>query len=580
MAKQLLVIKGKDKDRKYTLPDSGSFSIGRGNNTNTQLKDPRASRNHCLIQIDSDEVTIEDAESATGTFIDERRITQAERLFGGEVIRVGETELRFESDELAEQKTLAGDVPRPVVLEKPASGTTASPLAGLLHTTLGHFELTAELASGQSSVVFRAQDTTEAREAAVRVLLPTAAKTDGEMKRLGRALKPLLTVRHENLVGLYDVGKDAGYCWFAMELVEGESLGQIMTSSKGMIPWDHILRYGIHMCKGLVELHAHRMIHRNLTPRAFLVNSSDRRAKIGSMWRARSLDATEPESQTLPEELRDMGYLSPEQIQGSKCDERSDLYGLGATIYGLLTGRPPFEGKNLPETITKVLQASPDKPRDFQLTMPPSFESVVLKLLAKKPQDRYASASALLNDLEKITQGNLHGPSPTPGPGPTPGPTGGDNGDDVIVILCPNQQCGQRLRARRRFAGTQVRCPGCATMLTVPGQVAVPAHAVPSPAAPTPAAPSPAAPTVPPSPRTYAPHQPNLNDRWNRPRPEPTPSPSPWPKAIAVALGTLIFVGLLLYFSGLLGPSKPLMPTSPTTPSAPSAPEKPTAPTQ
>jgi serine/threonine protein kinase len=97
--------------------------------------------------------------------------------------------------------------------------------------------------------------------------------------------------------------------------------------------------------------------------------------------------------------------MAPERTRPSDpIDTRSDIYGLGATVYGLLTGRPPFEGSSMPDLITKIRQAEPVKPKKYQLSVPDIFEGAVLTMLAKRPEDRYQSPSELLAELERIAK--------------------------------------------------------------------------------------------------------------------------------------------------------------------------------
>jgi serine/threonine protein kinase len=104
--------------------------------------------------------------------------------------------------------------------------------------------------------------------------------------------------------------------------------------------------------------------------------------------------------------LGDVRYMSPERTGATttSVDGRSDIYSLGALIYALLTGRPPFEGTSLVETITKIRQAEPVQPKKFQLSIPDLFEGVVLKMLAKRPEDRFQSAADLLKNLERVAK--------------------------------------------------------------------------------------------------------------------------------------------------------------------------------
>src|SRR5262249_9013328 len=151
--------------------------------------------------------------------------------------------------------------------------------------------------------------------------------------------------------------------------------------------------------------------------------------------------ATDSDDPSRLTESRDLAFLPPEQHSGGKRDERSDLYSLGATLYTLLTGRPPFEGKTIPEIVIKVLQAQPPRPRDFQLSLPAAFENLVLKLLAKKPPDRYPSAAAVLTELERIAQNPSGSNSTGRTNGAVAAPATEDGAESVIPVVC---SCGQR----------------------------------------------------------------------------------------------------------------------------------------
>ena len=125
------------------------------------------------------------------------------------------------------------------------------------------------------------------------------------------------------------------------------------------------------------------------------------------MMLAKALEGTLAETITRPGELiGDISYMSPERTKGSlaEVDGRSDVYSLGATLYALLTGRPPFIGDSLTDTVRKIRQAEPEKPKKYQLSIPDQFEGVVLKMLAKRPEDRYQTAAELLKELERVAK--------------------------------------------------------------------------------------------------------------------------------------------------------------------------------
>jgi serine/threonine protein kinase len=125
---------------------------------------------------------------------------------------------------------------------------------------------------------------------------------------------------------------------------------------------------------------------------------------LGDLMLAKALEGTNARQITRPGELLgDVTYMSPERTRGEgEVDGRSDLYGLGATVYALVTGRPPFTGGSLPEMIQKIRMQEPEKPSKYQLAIPPMFQGAVLKLLAKRPDERFQTAKDLLAELERV----------------------------------------------------------------------------------------------------------------------------------------------------------------------------------
>jgi serine/threonine protein kinase len=489
MSKQLVIIAGQEKDRGRTfpLPEGGTVQIGRGATTTTKLNDLRASRNHCVLQIDGGEVTVVDANSQEGTFVNNQRITAPVPLQFGDVIRVGATELRLDPLDVASEKTMAGIGFSPPSSVPPREGGT-----DLLGKALGAFRILEVLAAGDTSTVFRVRDTRDDREVALKVFRAEHSKSDAEMDRLVRTLQPLLGLRHPNLVALYGAGKTGPHCWVAMELVEGENLAQLIerAGAAGMVDWQHALRVAVHLARALEYLHKHQFLHRNVLPVNILVNKSDKATKLGAVMKARPMGAPPEPGPGPTEMLRDLAFMPPERVRGNAPgDHRSDIYSLGATLFNLLTGQPPFAGKTMPEVIAKLLQNEPARPREFQMTMPEAFEQAVLRMMARRPEDRYPTAAEVLVDLERVTR------SPTPttsevsaggGPrfsdvGPRPASftgtaTGTGTGllggapqmvlEGRISVTCT---CGQTLQAREKYAGTRVRCPACGALVLLPG---------------------------------------------------------------------------------------------------------------
>ncbi len=400
MSRQLVVIAGPDKGRTFPLHDVLPLLVGRGKDTETRLNDPHASRVHCQVQVENDRVVVTDRGSVGGTLVNGKRVNQ-QVLRPGDVIRVGETQLRFEDGSAATQP--------PAGAPAQAAAPAAERLTELVGTTLSHFAIERVLARGHSGTVFAARDTAEDRVVALKVLWPEFSKSEEEMQRFVRAMKTMLPLRHPNLVALYGAGKTGPYCWIAMEYVEGESLTEVIQriGTANMLDWRNALRVAVHIARALDYAGGHQIVHRNVTPRNILVQQSDKTAKLGDLMLAKALEGTLAGQVTRPGEiLGDLRYMSPERTRGTMedVDGRSDIYSLGATVYHMLTGRPPLEGDSLVDTISKIRTAEPVKPTRYQLAIPALLEGTVLRTLAKRPQDRFQTAADLLRDLERVAK--------------------------------------------------------------------------------------------------------------------------------------------------------------------------------
>jgi serine/threonine protein kinase len=401
---KLVVIAGPDKGRSFELKEGQTLVIGRGEKSDTKLKDPAISRVHCELQVKSDKILLVDASSASGTQVNGKRVKE-HAMKPGEVIVVGSSQLQLQVEASTEAATMMVSGP---ATPKPTAEKVGQ-LGELVGQTLAHYRIDSVLAKGQSGMVFQAQDTREDKVTALKVLWPEFSKNEEEMQRFVRAMKTMLPLRHPNLVALYGAGKSGPYCWIAMEYVDGESLTQVIQriGTAGMLDWRNALRVAIHISRALQFAEEHQIIHRNIKPSNILIQNSDKLTKLGDLMLAKALEGTLAEQITRPGELvGDVAYMSPERTRGSSgvVDCRSDIYSLGATVYALLTGRPPFDAGSLPETIMKIRQADPVKPKKYQLSIPDLFEGTVLKMLAKRPDERFQTPAALLAELERVAK--------------------------------------------------------------------------------------------------------------------------------------------------------------------------------
>ena len=400
MGLQLLVIAGPDKGRAFPLTPDDWLLVGRSRATETRLNDPHASKVHCKVGWSGGQVTVTDHDSTGGTFVNGRRVTQ-QVLRPGDVIGVGETQLLLKEEDAP---AAAEDEGQTLQFALPASAPGGAAAGELTGKSLSHYALGPVVARGTAGAIYRGRDTRDNRDVAVKVLAPTFVRNDEEVQRFVRAMRTMLPLRHPNLVAVYGAGKTGPYCWSAMEYVAGDSLAQVIQrrGTAGVLDWRQSLRFAVHVARALGYAHRNAIIHRNLTPQNVIVRASDQVAKLGDVMLAKAMEGMLAETITRPGEVvGDARYLAPERAAGGPdVDARSDLFSLGALTYALLAGRPPFEGAGPVETLLLVREAEPARPTQYQPSIPAPFEEVVLKLLQKRPEDRYQTAAEVLADLE------------------------------------------------------------------------------------------------------------------------------------------------------------------------------------
>jgi serine/threonine protein kinase len=401
MQSSLQVVSGPDQGRSFPLEEGVVLLVGRGQETPTRLKDPQVSRVHCQVTMEDGRVLLKHMSKSGNTLVNGRMVTEHE-LRPGEIIHIGGTQLRYELEGAHEASTVMGLGPQSKALSNPAS------LDDLVGKTLSHFQIKSIIAHGQSGTVFKAVDTRDSKEVALKVLSPEYSQNDEDVQRFIRAMKTMMPLRHPNLIAILGAGKQESHCWMAMELVEGDSVKKLIEKIgvAGMLDWKNALRVAVQIARALVFAEEHQIIHRNISPTNIIVRSSDKVAKLGDLMLAKALEGALAKQITKPGQLLgDIAYMSPERTRSiGEVDSRSDIYSLGATVYALLTGRPPCEGSSLPETIAKIRNAEPVRPKKYQLSIPDQFEGAVMQMLAKRPEDRQQRAKDLLADLERVAK--------------------------------------------------------------------------------------------------------------------------------------------------------------------------------
>jgi serine/threonine protein kinase len=394
---RLTVVAGPDAGRTFELESGQEMLVGRGDKSDLRLGDPSVSRVHLKIGHDGEKITISDQGSSSGTFIDGNKIAESNVTIGN-VIQIGDTRIRVEQNGTPE-KTVAPSARPPAAME-------VKPLFQLIGTELGPYKLTEIIGKGNSGMVFKAFDAEKNREAAVKVLTPQFTANDDQRQRFVRAMKTMLPIKDERIIPLYNAGKNGPYCWAAMAYIEGENLSQLIERSgiEGMLDWKKVWRVAVDVGLALQKGYEHKVVHRNVTPTNILRRKSDEMCLLGDFMLAKALEGTLAQQVTQPGEiLGELAYLAPERTQADTViDTRSDIYGLGATCYALLTGRPPAAGTSLTDIIQNIRDVDPEPPKKFQLSVDDLFQAVVMNMLAKDPGQRFETPAHLVKELLRV----------------------------------------------------------------------------------------------------------------------------------------------------------------------------------
>ena len=424
MIGQLRILSGPDAGKVIVLFPGQAVILGQGPVVIPGLQDPELARAHCQLDVANDQVVVADSGThESGTAVNGEQIAKPHLLQAGDIIRIGQTQLHFLTDTQAAaticsvpslpELHVPPEQSRSVKPLKPAKPkvSLSQPLSSLVGQQLSSYQIESILAPSQSGMVFKAQDLQHARPVALKVLNPDFTKTKEQVQRFVRSMKTVLPLSHPNLVAVYGAGRIGDFCWTAMEYVEGDSLAEIVRQigESGMLDWRIALRLAVHLTQALAYAHDRNIIHRNITLTNVLVRKADRVAKLGDLMQAKALEGTLAVQLTRPGSVvGNLAYTPPEILENpANADCRSDLYGLGAMVFAALTGKPPFEGATFTEIIRQITSAMPISPRRWQPKIPQPFEETVLRLLAKQPAARYASAAELLMVLEDIAR--FHG---------------------------------------------------------------------------------------------------------------------------------------------------------------------------
>ena len=265
-------------------------------------------------------------------------------------------------------------------------------------TQVGPWEIGKKLGAGGMGTVYLGTHKETGRQAAVKVLPASLAREEGFVERFKREIASMEQLKSPHIVEFYESGNDGDLYYYAMEYVDGETLTSRLKRDKRM-PWAEVIDLCLQICRALKAAHNTGIIHRDLKP-SNLMLSSDGTIKLADFGVAQVFA-----SQKLTVTGGIVGtaeYMSPEQAKGQRATKKSDLYSLGAVMYVMLTGRPPFSGKSSLDVIHKHQFGVFDRPGLYATDMPRQLEEIVCKLLEKDPDNRYPDSYVLSLRLAEV----------------------------------------------------------------------------------------------------------------------------------------------------------------------------------
>jgi serine/threonine-protein kinase len=263
-------------------------------------------------------------------------------------------------------------------------------------TVLGRrYEIQSKIGAGGMSDVYKANDRKLNRQVSIKILKRDYAEDQSFVTKFRNEAKAAASLNHPNIVNVYDVGEGDGIYYIVMEHIDGITLKKYIEYKKKLNIRESI-EIAMQVARGLEAAHSKKIIHRDIKPQNIMI-SRDGKVKVTDFGIARAASAQTISSNA----MGSVHYISPEQAKGGYCDERSDIYSLGITLYEMLTGKVPFEGESTVAVALQHIQGEIIPPRKVDPMIPVSLEKIILKCTQKRPDRRYSNVTELIEDLKK-----------------------------------------------------------------------------------------------------------------------------------------------------------------------------------
>jgi serine/threonine protein kinase len=281
-------------------------------------------------------------------------------------------------------------------------------MESLTGKTIGKFEIKEQVGQGGMATVYKAFDTTLQRTVAVKTLLPSLAADPELVQRFHREAVTAANLKHPNIVVIHEVGTYEDQNYIIMEFLEGLTVREEI-QQLGALPLPRICRILSQLASALNYAHSHGLIHRDIKPGNVILSDGDHATltDFGLVKASGGVQLTQAGTT-----VGTLEYMSPEQVTGDEIDYRSDIYSLGVLVYEMLVGRVPYKGNTPFEVLQGLVYEPPTPLREIKPDMPLPVELVVLKVLAKRPEERYQSAVELSQAFEQAVIAVGISPSP------------------------------------------------------------------------------------------------------------------------------------------------------------------------
>ncbi len=261
----------------------------------------------------------------------------------------------------------------------------------------GWYEILEKIGSGGMSVVYKAKCHTLNRLVAIKVLKEEFASDENFVSKFKMEAQAAARLSHPNIVNVYDVVDEENLHYIVMELIEGITLKNYI-EKKELLDSKEAIGIAIQVAQGIAAAHEQHIIHRDIKPQNMII-SKDGKVKVADFGIARAVSSQTVNSSAA---VGSVHYISPEQARGGYCDERSDIYSFGITLYEMVTGRVPFEGDNTVAVALAHLEDPVVPPGDYNPQVYPGLEDIILKCTKKKPDRRYGSMEEVIHDLRRV----------------------------------------------------------------------------------------------------------------------------------------------------------------------------------